>query len=458
MSAAGRQEAASALVAVAVVAVAAAAGWRYFVQRDTAPIRKTERTPLADTAASSQQEHARRRLPAVQPPTKGPAASGRGSEWSTYHGDNALRGVADSLLPEQLTVLWRFKAGAPVRETPVIQGQRIFFATARGEVLAIDYNAQRVWSQELFTGEEQKGVPVRERIEAPLACLDDLVLVGASRGMLYAFEAASGKERWRTQIEGPILGAPNCLRAPAEGQRGGGFLPSSRRPSRIYVIGRAKGVLQCIDPNSGAVIWRSEEIERCDGSPAVAADAVVFGSCAAALHVFSPDTGTRLRNIEVGEDSQVAGGVALDGGLVISGSRSGKVLQADVKTGKVLWENATSKAEVFSTPAVTQEWVVVASNDGNVLALERGTGSLRWQFDTKGMPSSAVVAGDKVVVSADGELFVLRLADGAKLWSLKISDEITSPAVADGMVIVGSEDGTVVSLGATQEQGGAGTS
>ena len=420
------------LVAVAVVAVAAAAGWRCFVPRDTVTIRKTERTPLADTAASPQQEHA-----------KGPAASGRGSEWSTYHGDNALRGVADSVLPEQLTVLWRFKAGAPVRETPVIQGQRIFFATARGEVVAIDYNAQRVWSQELFTGEEQKGVPVRERIEAPLACLDDLVLVGASRGMLYAFEAASGKERWCTQIEGPILGTPNGLRALAEGQ-----------PSRIYVIGRAKGVLQCIDPNSGTVIWRSEEIERCDGSPAVAADAVVFGSCAAALHVFSPDTGTRLRNIEVGEDSQVAGGVALDGGLVISGSRSGKVLQADVKTGKVLWENATSKAEVFSTPAVTREWVVVASNDGNVLALERGTGSLRWQFDTKGMPSSAVVAGDKVVVSADGELFVLRLADGAKLWSLKISDEITSPAVADGMVIVGSEDGTVVSLGATQEQGG----
>jgi outer membrane protein assembly factor BamB len=62
-----------------------------------------------------------------------------------------------------------------------------------------------------------------------------------------------------------------------------------------------------------------------------------------------------------------------------------------------------------------------------------------------------------VVVAADGELFLLRLADGTKLWSLKVSDEITSPAIAEQMVIVGSEDGTVVALGAAQEQGEAGT-
>jgi outer membrane protein assembly factor BamB len=327
----------------------------------------------------------------------------------------------------------------------VVHDRRVFFATARGEVVAIDLNGQRLWSQELFTGEEQNGVPVRERIEAPLACLDDLVLVGASRGMLYAFHGDAGNEKWRTQLEGPILGTPNYLLA-ASADAGG-------PPSRIYVIGRAKGVLQCVDSHSGDVIWRSEEIERCDGSPAVSADAVVFGSCASALHVFSPDNGKRLRSIEIGEDSQVAGGVALDGGLVVSGSRSGKVLQADVKTGKILWMNTASQAEVFSTPAVTQEWVVAASNDGNVFALERGTGALRWRFDTKGMPSSPVIAGDNVVVAADGELYLLRLADGAKLWSFKVSDEITSPAIAEEMIVVGSEDGTVVALGAAQVGG-----
>ena len=415
----------------AVVALVAAAGWRYYVRKDAGAIREAEKAPSVDETASPPQEHA-----------EGPAALRDRAEWSTYHGDNALRGVADSVLPDKLSILWRFKAGTPVRETPVSHGQRIFFATARGEVVAIDPNAQRLWSQELFTGEEQKGVPVRERIEAPLACLDDLVLVGTSRGMLYAFDAASGKEKWRTQLDGPILGTPNYLRGASEGQS-----------SRIYVIDRAKGVLQCIEANSGSIMWRSEEIERCDGSPAVSAEAVVFGSCAAALHVLSPDTGKLLWNIKIDEDSQVAGGVALDGGLVVSGSRSGKVLQADVKTGKILWVSTASEAEVFSTPAVSREWVVAASNDGNVFALERGTGTLRWRFDTKGMPSSPVIAGDKVLVAANGELYLLRLADGAKLWSFKVSDEITSPAITERTSVAGRQEATSVRLEEERKRG-----
>jgi outer membrane protein assembly factor BamB len=260
--------------------------------------------------------------------------------------------------------------------------------------------------------------------------------------MLYALDADSGKEKWRAQLDGPILGTPNYLLAASEGQS-----------SRIYVIDRAKGVLQCVDPSLGTVIWRSDEIQRCDGSPAVSAEAVVFGSCAMALHVISPDTGKLQRSIELGEDSQVAGGVALDGDQAVSGSRSGKVFEADIKTGKILWTSAVSKSEVFSTPAVTKEWVVAASNDGNVFALDRATGAVCWQFDTKGMPSSPVIAGDKVIVSADGELFVLKLADGSQLWALKIRAEITSPAIADQMVVVGSEDGTVIAVGAAQEQG-----
>jgi len=362
-------------------------------------------------------------------------------EWTTYHGDPALQGVADTSLPNELAVLWRFKAGAPVRETPVVHAGRVFFATARGEVFAIDFNGQKLWSQEFFTGEKRKDVPVREQIDAPLVCADSLVLVGTARGMLYALDPGLGSEKWRTQLDGPVFGAPNYLR-----------VGDDDAISRIFVMNKANATLQCIDPASGSILWRSEEIDRCDGSPAVSPEAIAFGSCDSALHVVSPETGKLLRNIEIGEESQVAGGVALDGDRVFSGSRSGKVVQADVKTGEIVWATAVSDVEVFSTPAVTQEHVVAASNDGNVFALDRASGNLRWRFDTKGAPSSPVIAGNKVIVAADGELFLLDLANGLKLSSVKISDEITSPAVAGNRIFVGSEDGTVVALGAAEEK------
>lgn len=358
-------------------------------------------------------------------------------EWLTYHGDSALRGVASCALPEQLAVLWRMKAGGPVRQTPVVHAGLTFVATARGEVIAADAAGERVWSHELFTGEQQQGKPARERIEAAPSCFHGRVLIGTMRGVLYSFDAESGKEHWQCQIDSPIMGAAAGLTRDGK--------------DWIYVIGRANASLHCIDAETGQVAWRGAAIDRCDASPSVSPEAVVYGSCAAAVHVFSPMAGNLMRQIDIGEESQVAGGVALDGGALISGSRSGKIIQADIQTGAVAWINTDNDTEVFTTPAVTVDMAVAGCSDGNVLAISRADGKTQWRFDTEGTPTSAVIADGKVVVAADGELFLLRLADGAKLWSMKLGDEITSPAVVDGLVLVGSEDGTVVALGAAPQ-------
>ena len=71
------------------------------------------------------------------------------SAWNTYHGDNALRGVASCSLPDKLDILWRLKAGAPVRQPPVVHEDRIFFATASGEVIAAGLDGNRIWSKDL---------------------------------------------------------------------------------------------------------------------------------------------------------------------------------------------------------------------------------------------------------------------------------------------------------------------
>lgn len=375
--------------------------------------------------------------PVAVPPSKPvavpPPAPTKAAEWNTYHGNSALTGVADASFPETLEVLWRIKAGAPVRETPVVHDGRIFYATARGDVVATDLTGKQVWSKDFFTGEKVKDEPVRERIDAPLACFDSLVLFGTSEGHFIALDTATGDERWRVQLMGPIRGTANYL---------------AGTPNRVYVIEQPTGVLHCIDPATGAVLWKGEGPERCDGSPSASPDAVAFGSCAAAIHVFDPGTGKLVNNVKIDGDSQVAGGVAQDKGLAFSGCRSGKVLCVDLKGAKIVWANEQSESEVYTTPAVNDQWVIAASNDSNVYGIDRADGKGKWKFDTKGSPTSPVIAGDKVVVAADGELLLLRLADGTLAWSLKVSDEITAPAVAGDIILVGSEDGTVVALGA----------
>jgi outer membrane protein assembly factor BamB len=359
--------------------------------------------------------------------------------WNTYHGDAALSGAVSVALPDQFAPLWRFRAGAAVSNTPVVASGRVFIANAKGEVLASDLQGELLWSVKLTKGTREDGTPEEEVIDAPLACFDEVLLVGTADGTLYALDAATGEEKWRYEVGEPILGTPNLLSAPVAGEDAG--------RAAVVVVSQSDGALHCVALADGEPIWQTEGVSRCDGSPAVGDGLVVFGSCVAALHVFSAADGKLERNIEVGADSEVAGGVAVYGDAVFTGSRSGRVLQADLRTGGVLWVNEDAEDEVFTTPAVSGDSVVFASSDGYIYALNRETGDRRWTFDTNGTPASPVIAGDKVVVTSDGVLHVVRLENGAPVWSHEVSDVITGPAVVGRMIIVGSEDGTVTAFG-----------
>jgi outer membrane protein assembly factor BamB len=100
---------------------------------------------------------------------------------------------------------------------------------------------------------------------------------------------------------------------------------------------------------------------------------------------------------------------------------------------------------------VDAAWVVCASFDGNVYALDRNTGVRKWTFPTGDEPSSPVIVRDKVLVSSNGALHMLRLAGGEEVWSNTVSDTITSPAIINGMAVVGSDDGTVTAFGPPQQ-------
>jgi len=350
------------------------------------------------------------------------------AEWNTYHGNAALTGVSPAHLPDQLRHFWIVRTKGAVRTTPVVYRGSIFYADASGTIAAVDLRGQPLWTRSFNGPPRPDGTPQPAVFDAPLACFDGLLLAGSAEGVLHALDAATGEERWQRDIGGPILGTPNWAKG------------------AVYVMAQDVGALHCLDAATGESRWVAAEVGRCDGSPAVADGAVVFGSCAAALHVFSAGTGQLERHIAIDDESQVAGGVALVRGSVFSGSRSGKVLHANAATGDTEWVSGDAEGEVFTTPAVDDEWVVFGAIDGYVYGLDRKTGTRRWMFDTGGRPRSPVIAGDKVVAAADGTLYLLALADGRPLWSYAVGDEITAPAVAGPLVIVGSDDGSVVAF------------
>lgn len=409
------------LVLVVIALVYAAALWRGKPVPDTGA---SEVVPLEGPAA-----------PATAAPNA-PQRTSAPAVWATYHGDAALTGAVDAVLPETPSRKWHFQTNAPVLQTPVACADRIFVINDKGYLYALDFDGEELWSKPVAENVQDDDGAFEVGFEAPLACFGSTVFAASTDGILYAIDAMNGDQRWTYDVGSPVLGSVNTYRT-----------PESSHQDRLFVVGQAGGALHCLDLNTGKLIWKTDETDRCDGSPSVGKNVVAFGSCAAALHLFDVEDGTPIRDITFDDDSQVAGGVALLGDSLFTGSRSGKLFHASAATGAIIWTNEDSDDEVFTTPAVNDDWVLFGSSDGNLYALDRATGTLTWKFDAGAPPSSPVIAGDKAVVSAEGKLLLFRLSSGQVLWSVEVSDAITSPAIVAGHIIVGGDDGAVTAFG-----------
>lgn len=88
--------------------------------------------------------------------------------------------------------------------------------------------------------------------------------------------------------------------------------------------------------------------------------------------------------------------------------------------------------------ALEPDVLVTADVDGDVYALEPGSGRVLWHADTDArIVSGPTVSGTLVLLGTmDAEVIALKRADGALLWRVTVSSEVLAPPVSDGRVVV----------------------
>lgn len=354
----------------------------------------------------------------VQPSALTPANPG--GDWPQFHGDQAQRGYVSGELPEQLALVWRFKAGDEVKSSPAIVKNRVYVGSSDKHIYAIDVQTGKlVWSKGLDDG-----------IEASPTIVDHVVYIGTLNGTLYALDSESGIENWKFSTGDKIIGGANWFKVSDE---------------RLHIlIGSYDAILYCIEAQNGETVWTYETGNYINGSPAVGEKYCVFGGCDAFLYMISTSDGTKAGEIDTG--SYIAGSAAIQGEHVYIANYDGELLKTSLATHEVIWRYAIENNPFISSPAVTDEVVVIGGGDMNIHCVDIQTGQARWTYTTlDAVNSSPVVIGKKVFVgSDDGRLYLLDLADGKLLWSYETGRSITSsPAVANGMVVVGCDDGMV---------------
>ncbi|HUK23861.1 MAG TPA: PQQ-binding-like beta-propeller repeat protein [Terriglobales bacterium] len=171
---------------------------------------------------------------------------------------------------------------------------------------------------------------------------------------------------------------------------------------------------------------------------------------------------------------QVISSPAISDGAAYVGSTDGNLYAVDLATGAQRWKFPT-KVRVTSSPAVAEGVVYFESYDSNFYALNAADGKLKWKFQTAGerrfagkhlhgiepaaesMPdpfdlylSSPVVWNDAVYFgSGDGNVYALDAGSGQLKWKFHTADVVhASPAIADGVLFIGSWDSYFYALDA----------
>lgn len=319
--------------------------------------------------------------------------------------------------------LWRSRAaGSPLAGPPVALQDGWVAAAANGRIAALDRRGAVRWSR-AFTNIAVVGSP---------AVTGSNVVIAGSDGKVAAMDAQTGAVAWQTDTGTTALHGPLALRV--------------GKTWTVVLLSNADGVLRCLDAATGQPVWQSDPTNRSDGPPATDGRLIAYGNCDSAVHVFDAETGKKRTSVPVGEESQMAGGVAILDRRVYGGTRAGNLVCVDADTEKIAWQARVCAGEAFVTPVAQGDAVVMGTSDGAVAAFDARSGKERWRASVSNTVTALAIADDTVFAAAGGTLAGLRLSDGARIAFLSIGDRIEGPAVNGRVLAAGGDGGEVIAL------------
>jgi outer membrane protein assembly factor BamB len=337
-----------------------------------------------------------------------PSPSEPGVAWPTYGYSQERTRAAPFGLRPPFRRTWTFHGHALLEFPPAVAYGRLYLPTFDGRFYALDAESGRVlWRRR--TGRCGWASPAVAREIVYVTFIGSADCRSTTRdGILIALDAHDGALRWRRRLP-PTESSPLVVRG------------------TVYV-GDWSGDVSAFDAGTGRLRWRMHTAGPVKGSLAFSGGRLFIGNYAG--QVLSLDARTGRIHWASGGHGRFYSSPAVAYGRVFIGSLDDGVYAFGATTGHLLWSRPTG-GYVYASPAVWRNRVLVGSYDGRFYALDAGTGDVRWRFDAGGRISGAasVVAGVVYFSTFAGRTYALRARDGARV--ARWNDGKYSPVVAD---------------------------
>ncbi len=380
--------------------------------------------------------------PVVLPP---PAAN---EAWA-QPGGSVDRAMGHLALGASVTKAWSASIGhgsdkvSRLLSGPVVAGGRVYVMDTQAAVRAFDAKTGRdVWTAKI----SRPGEKTRIAFGGGVSFGDGRVYATSGYGLVAAYDAATGSQIWRADLKVPLRGAP------------------SFDDGRIFVVSQ-DNQLSVLSADKGETLWDSvgtvEATSLMGASPpAVSAGTAVVGYSSGELMAMRVENGRMVwqdalartgRTAAIAALTDIDAPVVIDAGRVYAIGHGGRIVALELATGQRLWERSLAGV---SAPWVAGDYVYVVTVDGELVALTRGEGKVRWVTQLQRWRkekkrkdpirwTGPVLASDRLILTNSlGQMISVSPYTGQLLSSVKLGDaSYVSPVVADNMLFVLTDDG-----------------
>jgi len=337
-----------------------------------------------------------------------------------------------------IKTVWHSKVGA---EKPILRlglgvavdGQRAFAASYKGTVVAYELASGKVlWQRAL-----------RAPLSAGPAADDGLLVLGSSKGDVIALAQQDGTQRWRVRINAEILSAAAI---------GNG----------LVVVRGVDGKLHALSAKDGSENWVvDQQVPRLSlrgtSRPILVGDLALCGFDNGRVVAVSTGNGTTAWETAVGQSHgstelqrliDVDATVVADGDDLFAVAYQGRVSRMSRENGQIIWARDLSS---FRGLAVDANAVFVSTAEGDVVRLDRRTGTEQWRqksLERRQISAPVIYRGRIVVADMAGFVHWLDAATGDVMARIQIGKQrISGPLVAAGdLLLIFGDAGELTAL------------
>jgi outer membrane protein assembly factor BamB len=337
-----------------------------------------------------------------------------------------------------------------VTATPIAAGGRIFVMDGVADVSAHDAKTgAMLWKRNIMPKSRRN----REGWGGGLAWSDGKIYATSGFREVVQLDAGTGKIGWRSATDAPIHAAPTVS------------------DGRVYVVD-VNDELLSFNTADGVQIWTYQALTEAArmlaaSSPAVSGETLVTSFASGELVALQSANGSELWNASLSRTSRtnalseirdIAGRPIIFRTDVFAISHADVMAAVDFRTGVPRW---TIPLSAITTPWAAGDVVYAVDLAGQVVCISRESGQVYWMHEldpdstVKNKKkqqrlywSSPVLASNRLIVASNqGDAVALNPKTGAVLAKLKLgSGDLIGPIAVDGMVYFVTDKAELVAL------------